>query len=367
MRRALLCALVLWGGVARADDHWYDRFTLGGWVDIYWAYDTNRPPSGDNFISGEGTTAKKHNQFSLNLAAIELLATDPVIVHLVLNLGTATDVLHNAEPRGDYLGPDAWRYIQQAYLGYKIPVGHGLTVEAGIFPSHVGYETFNSKDNWNYTRSWMAENSPYYQAGLRVSYPFTERLSAQLLLLNGWGVVGEDNGWKTLGAQIVYARPRFSLALNTIMGAEQPGRSEWRFFFDGIATVNAARWLQLAATVDWGFEQRPAEALAHFWGAAAYARFAPRPWLGLALRGEVYHDGLGASVARTLTGVVQTLEEGTLTLEFRLKERLFVKVEGRYDHSDQPVFDGNRRSPLTGQPVGEHNQGLVVVGCVATF
>jgi hypothetical protein len=346
---------------------WYQRFEIGAYADLYYAYNTNRPSSFDNFTTGEGTTAKKYNQFSLNLVALDLSMSDPVIAHVVINFGTATDVVHSAEPGGDFLGTNVWKFIQQAYVGYKLPLGRGLTVEAGVFPSHVGFEVFPSKDNWNYTRSWMAENSPYYQAGLRVSYSFTDRLSAQLHLLNGWQVIGEDNNWKTFGTQIVYAHPRFSLALNTLMGPEQPNSHDtWRFFFDSIATLNITDHWSLALTGDYGFEMLPGGGFGHFGGVTGYVRWAPRAWFALTARAEVYHDGLGAAVPRGLTGTVQTLEEGTLTFEFRVRERLILKIEGRYDHSDQPVFDGLGRDPLTNQALRVDDQGLIVIGAVAT-
>ena len=201
---------------------------LGGYVDVDYAFNTNQPLTMDNFTASTGTSAKKHNQFALNLAALEVIATEPVIVHLVLNFGEGTEVLHVSEPGG----AEVWKYIQQAYVGYKIPVGRGLTVvEGGIFPSHVGFEVLPSRTTGPIC-SWMAENSPYYQAGVRVSYPFTERLSAQLLYLNGWEIIGEDNNWKTFGTQVQYAHPRYTLLLNTLIGPEQPlSHSTWRFFF----------------------------------------------------------------------------------------------------------------------------------------
>jgi hypothetical protein len=146
MTRALIGAVLLFASWAQADDRkWYDRFELGGYVDVYYGFNTNQPLTRDNFMPGFGTAAKKHNQVTLNLATLELAMSDPVIVHLALNFGTSTEVLHAAEPTGTAIGPDVWKYVQQAYIGYRIPVGRGLTIEGGIFPSHVGIEVFPTK------------------------------------------------------------------------------------------------------------------------------------------------------------------------------------------------------------------------------
>src|SRR5204862_5600101 len=87
-----------------AETGWYDRIDFSGYVDVYWAYDANRPLSGAAFMSGVGTSAKRSNEFSLNLAALDLAMNpgvgQPVALRLVLNYGTGTEVLHASEPAG---------------------------------------------------------------------------------------------------------------------------------------------------------------------------------------------------------------------------------------------------------------------------
>ena len=77
--------------------------------------------------------------------------------------------------------------------------GRGLLLEAGIYPSHIGMESFQTHLNWNYTRSWLGELSPYYQAGLKLAYPFSDRWSGQIHLLNGWQAIGDNNRGKSVG------------------------------------------------------------------------------------------------------------------------------------------------------------------------
>lgn len=366
-----LLGLVLTAGSAAAEEHWYDRIEVGGFVDVYYAYNTNKPRSQDNFTESAGSTAKKSNQFSLNMAVLEITTVDPVIVHLALGFGTGIEVIAKDEPSGDFIGPSVWKYVQEAYVGYRIPLGRGITVEAGILPSHVGLESLQSRQDWNYTRSWLAESSPYYQAGVRVTYPFTDRLSVQLHYLNGWAIVGEDNNWKTFGSQVLYRSDRLSCAFNTLIGPEQPNEhSTWRFLFDGWLSWNATRRWQLALNADYAFEQLPAAAPAEWYGSAVYTRVAVWRTLAVAGRLEVFHDGLGApaDVPRVLTGVEQTLLEATLTVEARLApEHLILKVEGRYDQSDHDVFETHELSMLTQEPVAGRRQGLIVLGAAATF
>jgi hypothetical protein len=70
------------------------------------------------------------------------------------------EVVHATEVDGVATSPGVWRNLLQASLEIQTHVGKGLFLEAGLFPSHIGFEAFQTKDNWNYTRSWEAELSP---------------------------------------------------------------------------------------------------------------------------------------------------------------------------------------------------------------
>ena len=96
-----------------------------------------------------------------------------------------------ASRRGSISGPAASRFLQEAFAGYR--VSPSLWVDAGIMLAPFGAENWISRDNWTYTRSWMGEFSPYYQAGIRASYEITDHLLVQLHVLNGWQLIGDNN------------------------------------------------------------------------------------------------------------------------------------------------------------------------------
>ena len=182
-----------------------------GFVDAYADWNPNQPSDRDNFEPGTGTTARNANQFGLNLAALDIsLDANPVGFHVVGVAGTGTDVVHAGE-----LHPDRMRSIYQASVSYKVDVGRGVLLEVGIQPSHIGNEVFFSKDNWNYTRGWMGEFSPYYQTGLKVATSLDDHWSGQLWLLNGWQNIEDNNGGKSIGTQIAYAKDALGVTLNT--------------------------------------------------------------------------------------------------------------------------------------------------------
>jgi hypothetical protein len=332
-------------------------------VDTYFAFNPNDPATGSNFLAGTGTNAGRANRFDLNLAMLEVaVAPEPVGLRLALGFGTAAEVVHGFEP-GGAAAVDIWRHVITAAASYKVPVGSGLLLEAGIFPSHIGFESLPSHANWNYTRSWVNELAPYYQTGLKASYAFTERWSAQLHLLNGWHIIGDNNRGKSVGAQVAYTADAFTVALNGLVGPELTDNdTATRVFGEVVATVKPVGWLSLAAVVDYATEPDIGTGgtvgTASWYGGAAYARAELMPQLAVALRGEAFMDPNGR-----ISGASQTLRELTATVEVRPIPELILKLEGRYDQSSNAGFS---RTTSTG-PVLVNDQLLVLLGVVAAL
>jgi Putative beta-barrel porin-2, OmpL-like. bbp2 len=336
---------------------------LHGAVDVYADANFNGPVDHANWFPGVGTTAKRADEASVNLASIELVkAPEPVGFHLWLGAGTGADVVHAGEFVGPAAGPEVWRYVQQASVSARIPVGTGLLIEGGIYPSHIGFEGFASQGNWNYTRTWMGEFSPYYQTGLKVSYAFDEAWSVQVHLINGWQRIGDNNDGKAIGTQVAWKAGPSTLTFNTFLGPELDNdNSHWRFFGDLVWKLSLDPATQLALCLDAGLQQLPATSAATWHGGTVFLRRQLSPRWATTLRAEYYRDSDGF-----ISGVAQTLVEGTLTVEFRPWEILILKLEGRYDHSTAPVF--NSGTVLAdGIPNRVQSQGLIVLGAVASF
>jgi hypothetical protein len=246
---------------------------------------------------------------------------------------------------------------------WQTGVGRGLLVEGGVYPSHIGMESFQTQLNWNYTRSWLGELSPYYQTGLKLAYPLSERWSAQFHLLNGWQVIGDNNRGKSVGAQLAYAGDRFSISFNGIAGPELANNDDdARALGDLVTTWKATDSLTLGLSADVAREGRPEGEAVGWWGVGLYGRLAPSgSRTAFALRAEYYDDEDGA-----ISGIAQTLKEITATVEHRPVERLILKLEGRYDRSSVPAFASDEPG-ADGALLRERDQFLLLLGAVATF
>lgn len=355
VRNVCAVTIALITPAARGDESPKAATTVHGFVDTYYAWNDNEPSSHENFVPGTGTTAKRANEFNLNLAAVEIVReAKPVGFHFSFVAGNGSEIVHAGEPQGTAIGRDVYRRIYQASIVYK--ASPGLTFEAGIFPSHIGFESFYSKDNWNYTRGWLGEFSPYYQAGVHASYRFNDQWSGEVHVLNGWQIIGENNDAKAIGGRIAYAGDRLTTSFNTFDGPELPNdNTHWRHFGDLIAQYKFTPAFTVGGSIDRGHQDLPDHASANWLGIGVLAHYVRSERRAFAFRLERFNDPENG-----ISGAPQKLTEATLTYEYRPAADLILKIEGRRDHSTAPVF-------ASGKTGSSHDQTIVVIGAVVTF
>ena len=323
--------------------------SVHGWLDGYYAWNGNHPEPRLNFFDGTGTTAHRADQLAINIAAVDVARpTAPFGFHVTLVAGDSSDVVHAGEPHPRRL---VIRNVYQASVSYLVPIGRGLTLEGGVYPSHIGFEGFFTKDNWNYTRGWLGELSPYYQSGIKASYAWNDRWSGQVHVLRGWQLIGNGNAGPAFGTQVAYSGSRLSASFNTFVGPGQPhDRAHLRKFGDLVAVYKSTPELSVGLSIDRGRQAYRLDGSANWVGIAAYGRYALDERHAFALRAERFRDPDAG-----ISGFAQSLTEATLTYEFRPSAHLILKFEARRDHSTAPVFDASR------------DEVIAVASAVATF
>lgn len=325
---------------ARADEARTVKF--GAFLDTYYAYDFKKPGAERIFIAPSGgppalysTQPSRHNEFNLNLAFIEAkLDAERVRGRLALQMGTSVQANYAAETSADQnragAGAGISRYIQEAVAGYQITPD--LWVDAGIYFSHIGMESFISRDNWTYTRSLSAENSPYYQSGVRLSYAISKEWSAQLHLLNGWQNINENNKQKSVGTQVAYApSDAFSITYNTLIGSE--GGS--RIFQDLIVKYAFGPNFQLGGSFDYGI-QRAAGNSNKWWVGTLIARYQATEKVALVARAERFSDPNSAIVSAGSEGF--RVWGGSIGVDTALQPNLVWRNELRLFGSAASIF-----------------------------
>lgn len=283
VRRLAVLALVL-PGTSWSADAPASKITWGGFIDSYYGYDFNNPSNHDRSFT---TQPARHNEFNINLAFIEAkLAEENVRGRLALQAGTSVQSNYAGEPSvGAVSGPTLSRHIQEAFAGYRL--ADNLWVDGGIFFSHIGMESFISRDNWTYTRSLVADYSPYYQTGVKFSYQPSQEWGFQLHILNGWQNISENNDSKSVGTQISYSpSSKWSATYNTLIGKEL----EFRHFHDVVLKYAVNDDWQMGLQGDLGFQSQAGASAAKWYGAALIQRYALTKTVAIAGRVERYFD-----------------------------------------------------------------------------
>ncbi len=338
---------------------------ISGSLDVYYSLNFQNP-------TGTGVTGTfngpeqagrnfdlRADEFSLSLFDLIIQkAPSPVGFRVDLDYGPTTDWVHAFEPGGT----EVFKHVQQAYLTYVAPVGKGLTIDFGKFVTHMGFEVIESKDNWNYSRSYLFSWAiPYYHAGLRISYPVVDGVTVTLLGVNGWNNVQENNDGKTVGAQVaVTLIPKVTFIQNGIWGGEGVGVNGLRRdVYDTVLIVTPTDKLSLGTNFDYGNDDTSGVSgvgKSAWFGVAGYGRYAFTDKTALALRGEWYKDPDGFT-----TGTVQTLGEFTATGEWKIGNNLLTRLEYRRDWSNQNTFNS------TTGPASANQQDTITLGAVYTF
>jgi hypothetical protein len=112
---------------------------------MYYSYDFSNP---QNFEKPDfNYNYKKHNQLNVNLAFVKL-GYQSSRVRSNLALMTGNYAMYNLSAEPNWAKP-----LLEANIGYKISKQQNIWVDAGVMPSHIGFESAVGADCWNLTRS----------------------------------------------------------------------------------------------------------------------------------------------------------------------------------------------------------------------
>jgi hypothetical protein len=312
--------------------------TFGGFVDTYYAWDFDRPAKFDRAYT---TQPARHAEFNVNLAFIEAKLSGPRYRgRLALQFGTSVQANYAGEPRiGGVSGPNVSQFLQEATIGYQL--SPGLWLDAGVFFAHTGYEGWISRDNLSYTRSLVADFSPYYESGAKLTWSATPRLTAAFVVINGWQDISNYNTPPAGGVRVDYAASsRLTLSYDNFLGNAAPDSAQVRIrlYHDLFAQYNTGRW-QLAAAYALGTEghRTAAGGTASWWGMTSFAKYHVTPTIAVVGRVEEYSDPNQIIIITGLPASFQTIG-ASLGVDMTMKAPVVWRTELRGFHSKDPVW-----------------------------
>ncbi len=307
-------------------------------VDTYYAWDFQRPRDQNRLYT---TQPLRHNELGLNLGLLHA-AYENANLRGQLGFQTGTYVESNLAAE-----PALFQGLYAASAGVKLH--DALWLDVGVFPSHIGFEAIVSADNWTYSRSLIADYSPYYESGLKLSANHGEWQGA-LLVLNGWQNIRDNNHDKAIGTQLQW-KPIEQIQLNwsSFAGNEAPleKATQWRVFNNFFAVYRPFDTWEIMAGLDYGLQQKlPAEGWSQWLGTVLQSRWHLSPEWRLAGRIESFSDPDQVLIN---TNTPQGFQVGgaSLNVDYAFHPLALWRIEGRVFLSRDAIYPGAEKDQFS--------------------
>lgn len=333
----IVIGLLILHRVQAQDSAKVQALTISGYAEVYYSYDFGQPSNHTRpafFYS-----FNRHNEVNLNMGLLRAnYSTEKVRGNFALMAGTYSQYNLASEP-------GLLKNIFEANVGMKISKSKNLWLDAGIFPSHIGFESALGKDCWNLTRSILADNSPYYETGVKLGYTMkNEKVYISVMYLNGWQRIQRipNNNTPAFGTQLT-CKPRKTVLFNwsTYAGNEQPDSlARWRFFNNLYGQFQLTKKLGVTVGFDIGFQQQKKDTSTYnsWYSPVLILQYKFTDKIQAAIRGEYYSDEDQVVIYTGTKSGFQTAGY-SLNIDYLPVSNVIFRVEGRTLNSKDKIFN----------------------------
>lgn len=330
---------------------------VSGYLETYYGYDFNKPA--DNNRPGFVYSHNRHNEVNLNLGFIKAnYESSNIRAILALMAGTYTNANLAAET-------GVLKNIFEANAGVRLSNTSNLWLDAGIFSSHIGFESAISKDCWVLTRNISSENTPYYEAGAKLTYVTDDgKLTASLLYLNGWQRITRQTGnsQPAGGLQLTW-KPVQGVTLNysNYLGTEGSDSVRVRRFYHNVYGVfQITERLGLIAGLDYGTQEQAKGSDSHneVLSPVVIAQYKLGNKIAMAGRVEYYQDKHGMIVATQTPNGFKTTGY-SLNFDYSPISNAVLRLEGKLYNSKDEVFAKEQKM--------ENTNATITAGIAVSF
>jgi hypothetical protein len=307
------------------------KLSFSGFLETYYSYDFNTPNSEQKLPFMYNYN--RHNEFNVNIGLLRAKAEyDNAYAVLALQAGTYVE---------DNYANETTKIINEAYVGLYLDKAKKSTIELGILPSYIGFETANNSSNVTLTRSLLADNSPYFMTGIKYTFTANEKWTFSGLLTNGWQRINkpDKNVGPAFGSQIIY-KPSTNSVFNwsTFMGKEWYNDQWGMRYFSNLYWDN--KWNSKWRTII-GFDAGMQNDVTNnnnklYWmSPVLIMQYTLAPKWQTAFRAEYYQDEDVVIIA--INDEFKTL--GTsLNIDYLFNSKVKLRTEARYLNSQEKVF-----------------------------
>lgn len=335
----LLLSILSWLSISvfsQTDNTKISPISISGYSEIYYSYDFGNP---NNHIRPAFIYShNRHNEANLNLGFIKATyQTESVRAHLALAAGTYMNANYSAEQ-------GVLKNIYEANIGIKLSKTKNIWMDAGILPSHIGWEGAIGKDNWTLTRSLAADNTPYFETGAKVSYITDDgKWLLSAMLLNGWQRIHRVDGNQTpaFGHQLSYKlNDKISLNSSSFIGNDKPNSlRQMRYFHSFYGTFQLSEKWAVIAGFDCGTEQKAKESYQYnsWYTTAVIVKYNQNEKSSITARGEYYDDKDGVIIITGTPNGFKTFGY-SLNYDYNITKHVVWRTEVRGLASEDRIF-----------------------------
>jgi len=307
------------------------KTTFSGFVETFYSYDFNEN-SADTKLPFM-YNYNRHNEFNINIGLLRAkVEYENAYASLALQSGTYVD---------DNYANEKIKYLNEAYVGLYLNQSKKHSIEVGILPSYIGFESATTASNLTLTRSFLAENSPYFMTGVKYSYKPSDKWSFTALLTNGWQRINKPpkDVAPSFGAQIVYkSNANSTFNWSTFIGKEFNGTDFTMRYFSNFYYDKKwnDKWRTIAG-FDYGLQDLSSSnnESASWFSPVFIAQYSINPKWQTAFRIEYYQDEKNVIIATN--DEFKTLGF-SLNLDYLPNSKVKLRTEARYFDSKKDVF-----------------------------
>ncbi|PSL06237.1 outer membrane beta-barrel protein [Cecembia rubra] len=302
------------------------NLSISGYLESYYSYDFNQPD--ENKRPDFLYNFARHNEFSFNLALLKVTYEEG-------NIRSSFALMTGNYAQYNLQNEPTWaQFVNEASVGVRIH--NKLWLDVGIMPSHIGFESWYGMDCWHLSRSLMAENSPYFLTGARLSYEFNPKLDLVLWATNGWQNVQRQDRSRGIGLGIgINHRPVEGLVVNYSNYVGNEGLDPipaWRFFNNFYLQYEKADW-GLTLGTDYGIQEVTFIGVKEWYGLTASIKKTFWEKLVIAGRAEYYSDpsAIILNESMKISGL-------SANLDFPVRDKALIRLEARQFISPKADF-----------------------------
>jgi Putative beta-barrel porin-2, OmpL-like. bbp2 len=201
-------------------------FTPSILLDVNYTHSFNNP--NDNTVVGSTALARNNE---VQLSALHFggdFNYKNARARIMTQFGTRSIVVprNDYSPyRGQYQLANVYRNLSEAYAGYHINKWYGINIDAGMFMSYVGLNSYCQPENWEYQASFTSDNTPWFFNGVRIQIFLTKNIKIEPWIINGWQSYGKFNKMPGVGFNFTYMSNNSNMKVltNNYYGSDAAG------------------------------------------------------------------------------------------------------------------------------------------------